>query len=180
MFNKIVVALDINENYTPLLEQALSLAQATGSALKLLTVLTPHYGYGTSFSSYSGALDYSLTMEDSFWNTYKQQYKDLKAQGARTLSELKNQAIEKGIQTAFIQRSGDPGKVICEVATTEKADLVIVGSHGRRGLGEFLVGSVSSYVMHRAPCSVMVVRALSQAENAPQQKATEVGLEQQQ
>ncbi len=95
---------------------------------------------------------------------------------ARVLSELTNQANAKGVQTEFFQKSGEPGKVICELADTEKADLVIVGSHGRRGLGEFLVGSVSNYVMHRAPCSVMVVHELVQADSLPREKIAETSV----
>ena len=39
------------------------------------------------------------------------------------------------------------------------ADLVVVGSHGRTGLGKLLMGSVASHVVSHAPCTVMVVKA---------------------
>lgn len=165
MFDKIIVALDTAENYTPVFDRALSLAQATGAELRIVSVLAPHYDYGTSFPYYSSSAGYAVTMEDGYWDAYQKQYTDLKEEGFRTLSRLSDQARARGVQTEFFQKNGEPGAVICELADTEKADLVIVGSHGRRGLGEFLAGSVSSYVMHRAPCSVMVVHRLGQAES---------------
>jgi len=51
---------------------------------------------------------------------------------------------------------GEPAPLIAEEA--KGFDLVVVGSHGRRGLDRFLLGSVSHAVVHRAPCSVLVIR----------------------
>jgi len=52
--------------------------------------------------------------------------------------------------------TGEPSVLIAEEAKT--FDLVVVGSHGRRGLDRFLLGSVSHSIVHRAPCSVLVIR----------------------
>lgn len=53
-------------------------------------------------------------------------------------------------------RLGDPVTTVCEAGTAH--DLIVVGSHGRKGLDRFLMGSVSHGVVHRAGCSVLVVR----------------------
>jgi nucleotide-binding universal stress UspA family protein len=53
-------------------------------------------------------------------------------------------------------RTGDPVATVCEVGTSH--DLLVVGSHGRKGLGRFLLGSVSHGIVHRADRSVLVVR----------------------
>jgi len=53
-------------------------------------------------------------------------------------------------------RTGDPVTVVCEAGKTY--DLILVGSHGRKGLDRFLLGSVSHGIVHRAPVSVVVVR----------------------
>ncbi|MGF1516635.1 MAG: universal stress protein, partial [Nodosilinea sp.] len=57
-----------------------------------------------------------------------------------------------------------PGRVICTLAKTWAADLIVVGSHRRKGLSELFLGSVSNYVMHHAPCSVLVVDAQTLSE----------------
>lgn len=54
---------------------------------------------------------------------------------------------------------GEPRSVILETAKEWGADLIVVGSHGRRGLDRFLLGSVSEAVAIHASCSVRVVRA---------------------
>lgn len=53
---------------------------------------------------------------------------------------------------------GDPGPMICQVAAEDRFDLVVVGSHGAGFIRRALVGSVSNYVLHHAPCPVLVVR----------------------
>ncbi len=53
-------------------------------------------------------------------------------------------------------RLGDPVTTVCEVGRSH--DLIVVGSHGRKGLDRFLLGSVSHGIVHRAGCSVLVIR----------------------
>ena len=53
---------------------------------------------------------------------------------------------------------GAPALAILEEAAASKADLILMGSHGRRGLTRFLLGSVSHSVLHRSPCPLLIVR----------------------
>jgi nucleotide-binding universal stress UspA family protein len=53
---------------------------------------------------------------------------------------------------------GHPEEIIIETAKNWGADLVVVGSHGRRGIHRFLLGSASQAVASHAPCSVEIVR----------------------
>jgi nucleotide-binding universal stress UspA family protein len=53
-------------------------------------------------------------------------------------------------------RMGDPVTTVCEVGNNH--DLIVVGSHGRKGLDRFLLGSVSHGIVHRAGRSVLVIR----------------------
>jgi nucleotide-binding universal stress UspA family protein len=48
--------------------------------------------------------------------------------------------------------------VILDTAAKWHADLIVIGSHGRKGLDRFLLGSVSEAVARHAPCSVQIVR----------------------
>jgi len=54
---------------------------------------------------------------------------------------------------------GHPAEEIVAAARTWGADLIVIGSHGRGGLGRVLLGSVAESVMRHAPCPVLVVRA---------------------
>jgi nucleotide-binding universal stress UspA family protein len=73
----------------------------------------------------------------------------------RTASALGETTIEKHVAR------GAPGAVLCERAEALGADVVVVGSRGRGAIRRALLGSVSSYVVHNAPCPVLVVRAAS-------------------
>jgi nucleotide-binding universal stress UspA family protein len=54
---------------------------------------------------------------------------------------------------------GSPGPDLCRVAAELDADVVAVGSRGQGAIRRALLGSVSSHVVHNAPCAVMVIRA---------------------
>ncbi len=63
-----------------------------------------------------------------------------------------------GINLESIICEGDPPDTIIEVAQAKKADLIAIGTHGRRGLKKLLMGSVTSGVIANAPCDVLVVK----------------------
>lgn len=60
---------------------------------------------------------------------------------------------------------GSPQRVIVEKAQSWGADLIVIGSHGYGFWSRALIGSVSSSVVHHAPCSVLVVRPPAQDSN---------------
>lgn len=70
---------------------------------------------------------------------------------------------------------GHPAEEILSMAKQWQADLILIGSHGRRGISRLLLGSVSMAVVSHAPCSVLVIR-LSDAEgssSAPSESVTD-------
>jgi nucleotide-binding universal stress UspA family protein len=76
--------------------------------------------------------------------------------------------VEKDLQGAGLATEarvfqGDPREALIMTATAENADLLVVGSHGRSGIGKLLMGSVASHVVTHAPCSVMVVKLKKKA-----------------
>lgn len=74
-------------------------------------------------------------------------------------------AAEFGAQKPrTIVRVGKPSRVVCEVATEEHADLVIIGAHGERPRPKPFLGTTADRIVRLAPCSVLVARS---APNAP-------------
>src|SRR5437762_12321425 len=63
-----------------------------------------------------------------------------------------------GLRASVISRIGAPDEVLAGAAHDEAADLVVVGTHGHTGVSRFLLGSVASATVRRAPCDVLVVR----------------------
>ena len=69
-------------------------------------------------------------------------------------------AVEKGgLKAQGIVEEGDPRSTIIKHATKWGANLIVAGSHGRKGLDRFLMGSVAEFIVRHAPCSVEIVRA---------------------
>jgi nucleotide-binding universal stress UspA family protein len=65
--------------------------------------------------------------------------------------------VERGKFTALLRR-GDPRRVILQVATQRRSDLLALGTHGQSDLAHVLIGSVAEAVVRAAPCDVLVAR----------------------
>jgi nucleotide-binding universal stress UspA family protein len=85
----------------------------------------------------------------------KREAKTLVDRTARILSEA-------GFKTFPLVLAGDAKTIIIDEAANWHADLIVLGSHGRRGLGRFLLGSVSEAVARHTGCSVEIVRLASE------------------
>jgi nucleotide-binding universal stress UspA family protein len=84
----------------------------------------------------------------------------------KELVELTGQSLRAaGFQVETILKEADPRTGIIDHAAEWKADMIVVGSHGRKGLARLLIGSVAEFVARHAHCSVLVVR-MSAAESA--------------
>lgn len=64
----------------------------------------------------------------------------------------------EGLKIETLAQEGYPPEVICDQAEKQKADLVVMGTHGRSGLAHLLLGSTAERVVQKAPCPVMTVR----------------------
>jgi nucleotide-binding universal stress UspA family protein len=78
-----------------------------------------------------------------------------KALVARTAKKLRQAGFAASEGVEF----GDAKAVILDQAKKWNADLIVMGSHGLKGLGRFLMGSVSDAVIRHAACSVQIVRS---------------------
>ena len=86
--------------------------------------------------------------------------------GAPSVREARQLAIEAIVQRARAAGAeargmtwdGDAGESIVDVAESESADLIVVGTHDRGAVGRLFLGSVSDHVVRHARCPVMVVR----------------------
>lgn len=85
-------------------------------------------------------------------------YDRVEKAGKNTLEEADTIAAEydRDIQTTAIV--GGPARALVEFADDENVDHIVLGSHGRRGVSRFLLGSVSESVAKRSPVSVTMIR----------------------
>jgi len=156
MFKKILVALDYSSSSTLVFRKALDMAIAMDAELLLLHVLSDADVEGPKALIYP-SLAYYPVMDNPFWEDYRQRWQEFEAETLAWLDQLADEAEQAGVVAESSSVRGIPSQNICDMAKTWQADLVVMGSRGRRGLSELLLGSVSNDVMHHAICSVLVV-----------------------
>ena len=156
MFNKILAAVDRSDMSIKVFEQALSLAKITSANLMLLHILSQEEEGSPEALIYPN-IDYYPGWNEQSFKLYQEHWDKFKNEGLQMLQSWSAQANTSGVNTEFTQNTGSPGRMICELATSWDADLIIMGRRGRSGLAEFFLGSVSNYVLHHAPCSVQIV-----------------------
>jgi nucleotide-binding universal stress UspA family protein len=137
-FNTILFPVDFSDRCRGAAHYAEALAGRFGSRLILLHVLETTIGQ-------PGDLDFGglavLQMEDRL--TRAQQLID-----TFLADELKYSNVERRLET------GDPARMIVRIAKEEKADLIMLPTHGYGGFRRFILGSVTSKVLHDAECPV--------------------------
>jgi universal stress protein A len=144
LFHRIVVPTDFSD----CAEEAWKLAQRVAETLQSEVILVhvfvapPIYGDPLTISA------------DKTWEVYE------KAQQwvAEALDKTAAQAKDKGVTVRPIMRTGSPVQEIVDLARSEQAGLVIMGTHGRGGMSRVLLGSVADRVIRLAPCPVLTVR----------------------
>lgn len=156
MFDKILVAVDVSEDSKYVFESALDLAKAKQASLMLLHVLSLEEENCPEIDGFASS-DYYSGLHEAAVIRYRHQWDEFEKQSLEYLRSLANQANAEGIPTEFTQTPGSIGAMVCKLASNWGANLIVVGRRGRSGLSELLLGSVSNYVMHRAPCSVLII-----------------------
>jgi nucleotide-binding universal stress UspA family protein len=155
MFSKILVAIDDSAMSRPVFEAGLFLAQATGSAMKMIYVISPDRASIHDAKSQAAYLQPYPAKSERQLNCY---LGHLELPDQDPLREYTDRATVAGIQATFVSCFGVPGSTICEVAHNWKADLIVLGRRGLPEHTEQQLGSVSSYVLHHAPCTVHVIQ----------------------
>jgi nucleotide-binding universal stress UspA family protein len=154
--NKILVALDRSPQAETIFETALQLARSKKASLLVFHGLDwEKENLAEAFLDLGtlGDVDlYGVTLGQrrSFLERKRQEAEEF-------LQSFCQKAIAQGVSCQMQLHIGAPGKIICQLAR-ESVSLIVVGCRDRRGLAEILLGSTSSYVIHHASCSVLLVR----------------------
>ena len=138
MYKNIVLAYDGSKFSNKALQEALRIAKSSGGSLLILSVVD----ITDEFESEAPGL------------TDKMTEKLLKS-----AQKALGKAVAAKVKAKVEVHVGDAYEMIVETARKKKADVIVIGSHGRTGLTRLLMGSVTSRVIGHAPCSVIVVRA---------------------
>src|ERR1035438_165231 len=144
MYERILVPVDGSPASTQGLDEAIKLAKLTGASLRLFRSVN-ELTFATGFEFYTGDV---IGM--------------LKEAGEQVLAEAKARVQASGLD-AVTFLAENFGSRVCDIvvdeATKWKADLIVIGSHGRRGVGRLVIGSDAEQIVRMAPVPVLLVRA---------------------
>lgn len=162
MFQKILVCVDASISSEKAFLEALALAKATGGNLMLVHVLSSDDEDAPKLP-FSQILDFSRILDDRPLKIYLEEWDIYEKKGLTLLNSRTEIATAAGILVEFSQPTGHPGRKICELALEWEADLIITGRRRNSTFKEIVLGSTSNYVMHHAPCSVLIASCLPKA-----------------
>lgn len=137
---RIVVPIDLSTCSLDALEYAVQFAKPLGAALTILHAMEP-VAYG---------LDFSLS--------HAKEWKEQRDYLEKRLNLLSACVTAHGIQADHVLKPGLPSDSIASYATQQGFDLMIMGTHGRRGISHVLLGSIAGAMLRHAPCPVLTVR----------------------
>ncbi len=141
---KILHPTDFSECADQAQQQAVRLAHAMGGEIVLLHVAveSPLYGEGL------------MSMKE-----VRAVYAAARKWATATLEERAAAIREHGLATRVMLKAGVPHEEIVKTAAEERADLIVLGTHGRGGVERIFLGSVADRVIRTAPCPVVTVRS---------------------
>jgi universal stress protein A len=149
---KILVPTDFSKCSQTAFDYGSQLARDFGAELRLVHVINPHaYPFGDEYTALDPA-ELLHTMQQAA-------QKKMQSMGARTKGRYSVRLIH-----------GSPAVEICHAAN-EDADLIVVATHGRTGLGHILIGSVAEHVVRHAHCPVLVIPARGQSPSTSKTKS---------
>ena len=143
-FKSVVVATDGSKWSASAASEAIGIAKRNSAKLTALAVVPAELAMPTDID---------------FATIAREKLADQEMQAAeKNARAVKEAAQKEGVDAQAFVMSGKPADAITEIAKDQKADLVIVGSHGRTGLDRLLMGSVAERVIVLASCAVLVVK----------------------
>jgi len=135
---KILFPTDFSSLSDAPLRYATALAKDTGATLLIVHVEEPPLAYG------GGEMYYGVTEPD---------HEALQ----KMLDNVKPTDPSVPCERRFV--TGEPATAIVDLAEEEGVDLIVMGTHGRRGVSRLLMGSIAEAVVRRAPCPVLTYKS---------------------
>jgi nucleotide-binding universal stress UspA family protein len=143
MYKRILIATDGSDKSKKAAEEGLELAKALGAQVIALNVINEVVIASAVRQLGADRKDVESKLERA---------------GGKAVDELKAMGAKMGVNVDTIVRIGAPANTVIDTAGAEKADLIVMGSHGESGASKLLIGSVVQKVLYWATIPVLVVR----------------------
>jgi len=145
MYKRILVPIDGSAASQRGLREAIALARDQAATLRLLHVLD----------------EFMPLIDPSLWPGFEKFSQALSSEGHKLLAEAQTMAVEQGVSVEVVQRGtleNRAAPAIVAEARDSNCDLIVMGTHGRRGMGRLLLGSDALAVLQTSQVPVLLVR----------------------
>ncbi len=156
LYHQILVPVEGSPSSDKALDEAIRLARRMGARLRLLHVVD-ELDYVNGFESAASYAHEIIPL--------------MRAAGEKLLAHGKQKAQDQGVPADSVLVLEGPGRICDHVAgqaSLAKADLIVLGSHGRRGVARLLLGSDAEQIVRTAPVPVLVVRGSGEGDSQQQ------------
>ena len=143
MYKRILIATDGSDKSRKASEEGVELAKAIGASVIVINVVNEVV---------------VASAVRQLGSDRKEVEEKLTVAGKKAVDEIKKMAEAAGVKAEPILRIGVPANTVIDVSNAEKADLIVMGSHGESGASKLLIGSVVQKVLYWATIPVLVVR----------------------
>jgi len=143
MYKRILIATDGSDKSKLAAEEGMELAKALGAQVIALNVVNEVV---------------IASAVRQLGSDRKEVETKLKTAGGKAVDEIKAMGAKAGVNVDGIVRIGAPANTVIDTAGAEKADLIVMGSHGESGASKLMIGSVVQKVLYWATMPVLVVR----------------------
>ncbi len=147
MYQRILVATDGSELSQKAIDSALGLAAKLGSTVVAVKVVPP---YPQSYFEGSMAIDMKqVARTEEHWA----------AEAMKSLESVQAAGVARGVTvTPTVVRSEQVSEALISTAQKHRCDLIVMASHGRRGVSRLLLGSETQHVLTHSHIPVLVLR----------------------
>lgn len=139
---KILVPVDFSDNAQKIFGVAVNVAQKYGAELVCLFVAQHYEDYDGFFIEHM---------------PYLQFQEDIQASAEKKMAQFMKDNLPQDLDGSSKILVGDAGEEVVAFAAKERIDLIVIGTHGYKGLDRILFGSVAAHVVKTAPCPVLTV-----------------------
>jgi nucleotide-binding universal stress UspA family protein len=154
LVKRILVPVDFSKDSLNAVTYAAEFAQPFGAELLLLYVVEPIY-YATPTDPYAVNANVAVLIEEQ------------RRLGEQQLARIGADLEKKGQRFRALIKSGSPPQQITDTAKRQRANLIIMATHGRTGLAHMFMGSVAEKVVRTAACPVLTVRSTARPRKKP-------------
>lgn len=137
---KILVATDFSETAEAATDYAVGLAKQLGAELVLVHAYEmPTYAFPEGVVIQAELVDRLAKVSEE------------------ALASAVKERAKSGVKITSVLRSGTPWREVCDVAEKENVDLLVIGTHGRRGIARMILGSVAERIVRTSKRPVLTV-----------------------